>query len=419
VKYRVKDIKLAPKGKRMIEWAERYMPVLMTIRRELARGKPLKGLVVGAALHVEAKTAVLVRALVAAGAEVAITSCNPLSTRDEVASALAKEGVSVYAWRGETTGEYYANLNLVLDNEPDIIIDDGADLISLVHTSRQELIPRILGASEETTTGVNRLRVMAEEGRLKFPVIAVNDSPAKRLFDNRFGTAESTLQAIMGITNTLIAGKQVVVVGYGYVGRGIASRAKGLGAIVTVVESDAIRALEAAMDGFRVARMSEAARIGDIFITATGNLNVIRPEHMRRMRGGAILCNAGHFNAEIDLEGLARLAVRRRNVLDDIEEFQLKDGRRLYLLAEGRLVNLAGLRSLGHPIEIMDMSFSLQALSVEYLAKHGRGLEKRVHDVPPEIDRKVAELKLRSLGVGLEKLTGEQVRYLRSWQLGT
>jgi adenosylhomocysteinase len=419
VKYRVKDIKLAPKGKRMIEWAERYMPVLMTIRRELARGKPLKGLVVGAALHVEAKTAVLVRALVAAGARVAITSCNPLSTRDEVASALAKEGVSVYAWRGETTGEYYANLNLVLDNEPDIIIDDGADLISLVHTSRQELIPRILGASEETTTGVNRLRVMAEEGRLKFPVIAVNDSPAKRLFDNRFGTAESTLQAIMGITNTLIAGKQVVVVGYGYVGRGIASRAKGLGAIVTVVESDAIRALEAAMDGFRVARMSEAARIGDIFITATGNLNVIRPEHMRRMRGGAILCNAGHFNAEIDLEGLARLAVRRRNVLDDIEEFQLKDGRRLYLLAEGRLVNLAGLRSLGHPIEIMDMSFSLQALSVEYLAKHGRGLEKRVHDVPPEIDRKVAELKLRSLGVGLEKLTGEQVRYLRSWQLGT
>jgi len=419
VKYKVRDIKLAPKGKRMIEWAERYMPVLMTIRRELARRKPLKGLVVGAALHVEAKTAALVRALVAAGARVAITGSNPLSTRDEVASALAKDGVSIYAWRGETTDEYYANLNLVLDSRPDILIDDGADLISLVHASRRELIPRIRGASEETTTGVKRLRAMANEGRLKFPVMAVNDSPAKRLFDNRFGTAESTLQAIMGITNTLIAGKQVVVVGYGYVGRGIASRVKGLGAIVTVVESDAIRALEAAMDGFRVARMSEAARMGAIFITATGNLNAVRAEHMRRMRNGAILCNAGHFNVEIDIEGLAKLAVRRRNVLDDIEEFQLKDGRRLYLLAEGRLVNLAGLRSLGHPIEIMDMSFSLQALSVEYLAKHGRKLENRVHDVPPEIDRRVAELKLKSLGVGLERLTGEQVRYLRSWQLGT
>jgi len=419
VKYKVKDIKLAPKGKRMIEWAERYMPALMTIRKEFAREKPLNGLVVGAALHVEAKTAALVRTLVAAGARVTITSCNPLSTRDEVASALAKDGVSVYAWRGETTDEYYANLNRVLDSRPDVLIDDGADMISLAHTSRRGLIPRIRGASEETTTGVNRLRTMANAGRLRFPVMAVNDSPAKRLFDNRFGTAESTLQAIMGITNTLIAGKQVVVVGYGYVGRGMASRAKGLGAIVTVVEGDAIRALEATMDGFRVMRMAEAAKVGGIFITTTGNLKAIRVEHMRRMRDGAILCNAGHFNVEIDIEGLAKLATRRRNVLEDIEEFRLKDGRRLYLLAEGRLVNLAGLRSLGHPIEIMDMSFSLQALSVEYLAKHGRGLENRVHEVPPEIDRRVAELKLKSLGVGLEKLTGEQVRYLRSWQLGT
>jgi adenosylhomocysteinase len=419
VKYKVKDIKLAPEGRRMIEWVERYMPALMTIRRDFARKKPLKGLVVGAALHIEAKTAALVRTLVAAGARVAIAGSNPLSTRDEVTSALAKDGVNVYAWRGETAEEYYANLNRVLDSRPDVLIDDGADLISLVHTSRRELIPRIRGASEETTTGVNRLRAMADEGRLRFPVIAVNDSPAKRLFDNRFGTAESTLQAIMGMTNTLIAGKQVVVVGYGYVGRGIASRAKGLGAIVTVVEGDAIRALEATMDGFRVMRMAEAAKIGDIFITATGNLKAIRMEHMRRMRDGAILCNAGHFNVEIDIEGLAKLATRRRNVLEDIEEFRLKDGRRLYLLAEGRLVNLAGLRSLGHPIEIMDMSFSLQALSVEYLAKHGRGLENKVHDVPPEIDRRVAELKLKSLGVGLERLTGEQVRYLRSWQLGT
>ena len=417
--YKVKDIKLAPKGKRMIEWAERYMPVLMTIRREFTRGKPLRGQMVGAALHVETKTAALVRTLVAAGAKVAITSCNPLSTRDEVASALAKDGVNVYAWRGETNDEYYSNLNRVLDSNPDILIDDGADLISLIHTSRQELIPHIKGASEETTTGVNRLRVMANYGRLKFPVIAVNDSPGKRLFDNRFGTAESTFQAIMGITNTLIAGKQVVVVGYGYVGRGVASRAKGLGAVVTVIESDPIRALEATMDGFRVMRMSEAAKIGDLFITTTGNLKVIRTEHMRRMRDGAILCNSGHFNVEIDIEGLAKLAVRRRNILEDIDEFQLKNGRRLYLLAEGRLVNLAGLKSLGHPIEIMDMSFSLQALSAEYLAKHGRELENRVHDVPSDIDRRVAELKLRALGVGLERLTSEQKRYLTSWQLGT
>jgi adenosylhomocysteinase len=419
MKYKVKDIKLAPKGKRMIEWVERYMPALATIRREFSRTKPLRGITVGAALHTEAKTAALVRTLVAAGAKVAITSCNPLSTRDEVASALAKDGISVYAWRGEKANDYYANLNLVLDSKPDVLIDDGADLISLVHTSRRELIPRVRGASEETTTGVNRLRAMANEGRLRFPVMAVNDTPAKRLFDNRFGTAESALQAIMGITNTLIAGKQVVVVGYGYVGRGIASRAKGLGAIVTVVESDVIRALEATMDGFKVMRMAEAAKIGDIFITATGNMNAIRAEHMRQMRDGAILCNSGHFNVEIDLGGLAKLAVRRRKVLEDIEEFKLKDGRRLYVLAEGRLVNLAGVRSLGHPIEIMDMSFSLQALSVEYLAKHGRKLENRAHDVPPEIDRRVAELKLKSLGVGLEKLTGEQVRYLRSWQLGT
>lgn len=419
MRYKVKDIKLAPKGKRMIEWAERYMHVLMTIRRGFSRSKPLKGVTVGAALHTEAKTAALVRTLAAAGAKVAIASCNPLSTRDEVASALAKDGMSVYAWRGEKADDYYANLNRVLDSKPDVLIDDGADLISLVHTSRRELIPRVRGASEETTTGVNRLRAMADEGRLRFPIMAVNDSPAKRLFDNRFGTAESTFQAIMGITNTLIASKQVVVVGYGYVGRGIASRAKGLGAIVTVVETDAIKALEAAMDGFRVMRMIEAAKIGDVFITATGDLNVIRVEHMRRMRDGAILCNAGHFNVEIDLEGLAKFAVRRRKVLEDIEEFKLRDGRRLYLLAGGRLVNLAGLRSLGHPIEIMDMSFSLQALSVEYLAKHGRELENRVHDVPPEIDRRVAELKLKSLGVGLEKLTGEQVRYLKSWQLGT
>ena len=417
--YKVKDIKLAPQGKRMIDWAEHHMPVLATIRRELSKTKSLSGIRVGAALHTEAKTAVLVRTLAAAGAKVAITSCNPLSTRDEVAAALAKEGIEVYAWRGETSREYYVNLNHVLDIKPDVLVDDGADLISLVHAKRTALLKRIQGASEETTTGVNRLRMMAADGALKFPVIAVNDSPAKRFFDNRFGTAESAFQAIMGITNTLIAGKNIVVVGYGFVGRGISSRAKGLGAIVTVVETDPIKALEATMDGFRVAGMAKAARAGDIFVTTTGNLKVIREAHMRAMKDGAILCNAGHFNVEIDIPALRKLAVKRREVLEDVEEFQLKDGRRLYLLAEGRLVNLAGKRSLGHPMEIMDMSFALQALSVEYIAKHAGELEPKVYEVPAEIDRKVAELKLKSIGVELEKPTKEQLEYLRSWRAGT
>ncbi|MBA7507570.1 Adenosylhomocysteinase [subsurface metagenome] len=417
--YKVKDIKLASQGKRMIDWAEHHMPVLAAIRRELSKTKPLKGMRVGAALHTEAKTAVLVQTLVAAGAKVAITSCNPLSTRDEVAAALAKEGVEVYAWRGETSREYYANLNHVLDIKPDVLVDDGADLISLVHAKRTALLKRVQGASEETTTGVNRLRMMAADGALKFPVIAVNDSPAKRFFDNRFGTAESAFQAIMGITNTLIAGKNIVVVGYGFVGRGIASRAKGLGAIVTVVETDPIKALEAAMDGFRVAGMTKAAHAGDIFITTTGNLKVIREEHMRAMKDGAILCNAGHFNVEIDIPALRKLAVKGREVLEDVEEFQLKGGKRLYLLAEGRLVNLAGKRSLGHPMEIMDMSFALQALSVEYIAKHAGELEPKVYEVPADIDREVAELKLKSIGVELEKPTKEQLEYLKSWRAGT
>ncbi len=410
---------LAPKGKRKIEWVERHMPVLMTIRKEMSKRKPLKGLRVGASLHLEAKTAALVRTLVAGGAEVALAGCNPLSTRDEVVAALMKDGINVYAWRGQSEKDYYANLHRVLDHRPDILIDDGADLISTTHAKRPERIQKSRGACEETTTGVNRLRMMAADGALKFPVIAVNDSPAKRLFDNRFGTAESTLQGIMATTNTLIAGKQIVVVGYGFVGRGMASRAKGLGAIVTVVETDPIKALEATMDGFRVARMAEAARVGDIFITTTGNIGVIRKEHMRRMRDGAILCNAGHFNVEIDIPALRKLAIKRREVLEDVAEFQLRDGRRLYLLAEGRLVNLAGKRSLGHPMEIMDMSFALQALSVGYLAEHGKELEPKVHDVPAEIDRRVAKLKLKSLGVGLEKLTREQLGYLRSWKFGT
>jgi len=419
VNYKVKDIRLAAQGKRMMEWAERHMPVLAEIRRELAETKPLRGVTVGAALHTEAKTGVLVRTLVAGGARVAITSCNPLSTRDEVAAALAKEGVHVYAWRGESTKDYYSNLNAVLETKPQILIDDGADLITAVHTQRRELLSTIIGASEETTTGVNRLRAMEKEGALSFPVIAVNDSPSKRFFDNRFGTAESTFQAITGMTNTLIAGKRLVVVGYGFVGRGIASRAKGLGAVVTVVETDPIKALEAAMDGFMVASMSEAARWGELFITTTGSFKVIRAEHIRLMKDGAILCNSGHFNVEIDLEGLNRLAVSRREIVDDVQEFRLKNGRRVYLLAEGRLVNLAGKRSLGHPMEIMDMSFALQALSVVHLVRVGRNLAPGVYEVPPEIDRRVAELKLRSMGIKIEKPTKEQIEYSASWTFGT
>ncbi len=417
--YKVKDIKLAPQGERMMDWVERHMPVLNEIRRELSKAKPLKGFTVGAALHTEAKTGVLVRTLVAAGAEVAITSCNPLSTRDEVAAALAKEGVDVYAWRGENTKDYYSNLNAVLDKKPQILIDDGADLITVVHTKRKELLGTVIGAAEETTTGVNRLRIMADEGALKFPVIAVNDSPSKHFFDNRFGTAESTFQAITSITNTLIAGKQLVVVGYGFVGRGIASRAKGLGAIVTVVETDAIRALEATMEGFIVSSMSEAARKGELFITTTGGLKVIRAEHMRLMKNGVILCNSGHFNVEIDIDGLSKMAVSKKEVMEDIQEFRLKNGRRIYLLAEGRLVNLAGKRSLGHPMEIMDMSFALQALSVVHIAEVSKALAPRVYEVPAEIDRKVAELKLRSMGINLERQTPEQIGYGKSWLVGT
>ena len=419
MKYKVKDISLAPEGKRRIEWVEQHMPVLMEVRKRFARKKPLKGLQVAAALHVEAKTAALVRTLMAGGARVSITGCNPLSTDDAAAAGLARFGAQVYAWRGETNKEYYGNLERVLKSGPHLLIDDGADLISLIHSKHRRLLLKVLGAAEETTTGVNRLRVMARAGKLAFPVIAVNDTPAKRLFDNRFGTAESTLQAIMSITNSLIAGKNFVVVGYGFVGRGIAMRAKGIGAVVTIIEPDPIRALEAAITGFRVSTMDEAARTGNIFVTATGNFNVIRAEHFRRMRDGAILCNAGHFNVELDLKGLARISARRRTVLQDVEEFQLKNGRRIHLLAQGRLVNLAGERSLGHPAEIMDLSFALQAMGLEYLAKYGGNLAGDVYEVPSEIDREVAKLKLKAMGIKLERQTLDQIRYSNSWKIGT
>ncbi|MEW6222635.1 MAG: adenosylhomocysteinase [Candidatus Hadarchaeota archaeon] len=417
--FKVKDIRLAPGGKRRMDWVQEHMPVLAEIRRELSKSKPLKGLTVGAALHTEAKTAILVRTLVAAGAKVAITSCNPLSTKDDIAAALAKEGVNVYAWRGETTKEYYSNLNMVLDYKPEILVDDGADLITLVHTKRTELLGKVIGGSEETTTGVIRLRAMERERKLKFPVVAVNDSPSKHFFDNRFGTAESTLQAIMTATNTLIAGKRFVVVGFGFVGKGIASRARGMGAKVIVVETDPTKALEATMDGFEVMPMDDAARKGEIFVTTTGNIRVIRVEHMKKMKDGTILCNSGHFNVEIDIPGLEKASVSKREVLEDVKEYKLKDGRRIYLLADGRLVNLAGERSLGHPMEIMDMSFALQAMSAVYLAENRGKLKPKVYEVPAEVDRRVAELKLQSMGVRLEKQTPEQKKYLESWLEGT
>lgn len=415
--YNVKDIDLAPEGERAIEWAEQHMPVLKKIGDRFSEDKPLEGITIGVALHIESSTAMLLRTLQAGGAEIVGTGSNPLSTDDKVAAALAKKGANMYVWRGETEDEYYKNINKVLDHQPDILIDDGADLISHAHTERSETLEKIIGASEETTTGVKRLRAMSEKNDLEIPVIAVNDTPAKRLFDNRFGTGESTVNAIMSITNSQIAGKNIVVLGYGYVGRGIALRAKGLGANVTVVEKDPIRALEAAMKGFRVTDMDEAAGYGDIFITATGGYKVIQKNHFKKMKDGAILCNSGHFNIEVDLEGLEKLSIENKEIMDDITEYQLEDGRRLHVLAEGRLVNLAGEKSLGHPAEIMDMSFALQALCAEYILNEE--LSIGVHDVPSYIDKKVAELKLEAMGNELEEQTEKQKEYEKSWKIGT
>ncbi len=413
----VKDIDLAPEGEKQIKWAKQHMPVLNKIRERFSEEKPFDGITIGAALHIESSTSVLLRTLQAGGAEIAGTGSNPLSTDDSVAAALAEKGANMYVWRGETEEEYYQNLNKVVDHNPDILIDDGADLISHVHSEREETLNQIKGASEETTTGVKRLRAMNEDGELRIPVFAVNDTPAKSLFDNRFGTGESTINAIMSITNSQISGKNVVVIGYGYVGRGIALRAEGLGANVTVVETDPIKALEAAMKGFRVTDMENASEFGDLFITATGGYKVINKEHLKNMKDGAILCNSGHFNIEIDLEGLEELSVESEEIMQDIVEYRLGDGRRLHVLAEGRLVNLAGEKSLGHPAEIMDMSFALQALSAERMLTEEYAVG--VHDVPSEIDSEVAELKLKAMGMELENQTEKQKEYENSWKLGT
>jgi adenosylhomocysteinase len=414
---KVKDPALAQKGGLSVEWAESRMPVLMRIREGFAANKPLAGVRVGASLHVTKETAVLVRTLRSGGAEVALCGSNPLSTQDDVAASLASEGVRVYAWRGQTADEYYWCIRKVIESKPTITIDDGADLTASFHEINPTYIGDVLGGTEETTTGVVRLRALAGSRRLKYPIISVNDAYTKYLFDNRYGTGQSTLDGILRSTSVLLAGKTLVVAGYGWCGRGIAMRARGMGAQVVVTEVDPVRALEALMDGFRVLPMSEAAEIGDIFVTATGDVNVIRKEHMLKMKNGAILGNAGHFNVEISLPDLESISIRKRNVRNNVEEYSLTDGRRLYLLSEGRLVNLAAAE--GHPSEVMMMSFANQALCVRYIATHARELERTVHRVPLEIDREVARLAVETLGAKIDQLTDEQSKYLKSWEIGT
>ena len=414
--YAVRDINLWKEGERKIEWAKQHMPVLNLIRERFKEEKPFKGITIGMALHLEAKTAVLAETLMEGGAKIAITGCNPLSTQDDVAAACAKKGMHVYAWRGETVEEYYENLNRVLDHEPDIVIDDGCDLIFLLHTKRTELLDNIMGGCEETTTGIIRLKAMEKEGALKFPVMDVNDAYTKHLFDNRYGTGQSALDGILRATNLLIAGKTVVVAGYGWCGRGVAMRAKGLGAEVVVTEVNPIRALEARMDGFRVMKMEKAAEIGDIFITTTGCKDVIRKEHILKMKNGAILANAGHFDNEINKKHLQELAKSIREVRNCVTEYDLGD-KKIYLLGEGRLVNLAC--ADGHPCEVMDMSFANQALAAEYILKNHDKLEPRVYNIPYEQDLMIASLKLKAMGIEIDELTEEQKRYLEDWREGT
>ena len=408
---------LVERGYLRLEWARAHMPVLRAVREALVASKALKDLKIGMALHTEAKTGVLALSLQEAGAKVRLASCNPLSTDDSVAAALnEKFGLETYAKKWETTEEYYGNLNKVLDLKPDLVIDDGADLISLLHTKRRELLRDIRGGNEETTTGVIRLRAMAKDGKLEFPVIDVNDAKMKHLFDNRYGTGQSTMDGIMTATNLLIAGKTFVVAGYGWCGRGIATRAKGLGANVIVTEIDPVKAIEAAMDGFRVMPMKEAVTVADFVVSATGVKDIVTEPHFRSMKDGCVLANAGHFDNEVSKTDLERIGKRRR-VREFVDEYALPDGKRLYLLAEGRLVNLAA--GQGHPVEIMDMSFAIQALCAEHLARHATSLPKQVVPVPVEIDDRVARLKLAAMSMSLDTISAEQRRYLESWTEGT
>jgi len=415
--YHVKDITLAPQGKKKIEWVQRHMPVLEYIKKQFIKEKPFEGITIGSCLHLEPKTINLGLTLQAGGAEVAMTGCNPLSTQDDATAAGADLGLNIYGWREQTTEEYYQTINQVLDHKPDIIIDDGADMIFLVHRERRELLGKIRGACEETTTGIHRLKAMHKDKALEFPVMAVNDAYTKYLFDNRYGTGQSTFDSIMGSTNMLIAGKTVVVCGYGWCGRGIAMRAQGLGANVIITEIDPIRALEARMDGYRVMKISEAVKHSDILITATGNVDIVSGDDFQYMKDGCVMANSGHFNVEINQEDLEGMSTNINNLKPDIDEYIMPDGRKLYLLAEGRLVNLAGERGQGHPAEIMDLSFAMQALSAKYLLDND--LEVGVYKTLDETDRYVAELKLQAMGIEIDELTPQQEEYLEGWEHGT
>jgi adenosylhomocysteinase len=414
VEVKVKDPSLAGEGRLKIEWAEAHMPVLMELRRRYQDRKPLKGYRISAALHVTKETAVLIRTLRAWGAEVSLVPSNPLSTQDDVAAALADDGVAVRAWRGMNEQEYFEAIREAARSSPDIVVDDGADLHVTLHEEMPSVAKNVIGGNEETTTGVIRLKALEASGRLLYPVIAVNNALTKYLFDNRYGTGQSALDGVLRATNVLLAGKRLVVAGYGWVGRGIAIRARGMGARVIVTEVDPIRALEAVMDGFDVMSMDEAAPLGDIFITATGDKDVIRKEHMLKMKDGAILANAGHFNVEVSVTDLESVAKSKREIRPNTVEYTLPDGRRLYLLAEGRLVNLVAAE--GHPSEVMDMSFANQALSVLYHVNNRGRLQPKVYDVPLEQDQEVARLKLRTMGINIDELTPEQQEYLRSWK---
>jgi len=415
--YKVKDISLAPQGKKKIEWVQRHMPVLEYIKKEFSKTKPFEGITIGSCLHLEPKTINLGLTLQAGGAEVAMTGCNPLSTHDDATAAGASMGLNMYGWREESNEEYYENIERVLDHDPDIIIDDGADMIFFIHKERRDLIGKILGACEETTTGIHRLKAMHEDKALEFPVMAVNDSYMKYLFDNRYGTGQSTFDSIMGSTNMLIAGKTVVVCGYGWCGRGVAMRAVGLGANVIVTEIDPIRALEARMDGYRVMKIRDAVKEADLILTVTGNIDIVSGDDFKYMKDGCLLANSGHFNVEINKEDLHKQAVSCEQIRADIEEFVMPDGRKLYLIADGRLVNLAGERGQGHPAEIMDMSFAMQALSAKYLTENK--VEVGVHKTPDETDRYVAELKLNAMNIEIDELTSRQVNYMNNWEEGT
>jgi len=418
MKYDIKDIKLAKKGALRIEWAANNMPVCELIEKRFSKEKPLEGLKVAACLHVTTETGVLMRVLKAGGAQIYLCASNPLSTQDDVAASLAKNlKISVFSIKGEDTKTYYRHIQSVLAVKPDITMDDGADLVSSIHQRDPQMHSNIIGGTEETTTGVIRLKALAEQGKLRYPIIAVNDAATKHFFDNRYGTGQSTIDGILRATNMLIAGANFVVCGYGWCGRGVAMRAKGMGARVVVVEVDALRALEATMDGYEVMPIKNAARIGDVFVTVSGDASVIRREHFAVMKDGAIVANSGHFNVEIDIPALKKLSRKKRVIRDFVDEYTLKNGRRVNLLGEGRLINLAAAE--GHPAQVMDMSFANQALSAEYIRKESAQLQGDVYKVPAEIDSRIAELKLKSMGIKKDVLTPEQTKYLSSWESGT